>query len=72
MSVLKSAEVHDEKSQNITVENCKFFGVNLAALMLCCDLKQWNEMGPAKNVVIKNNIFEEYNLVILLDVLNML
>lgn len=48
------------QTENITVENCKFYGITSAGIMLACDVKYWNEMGPAKNVLIRNNVFE-YN-----------
>ncbi|MBE6727410.1 MAG: right-handed parallel beta-helix repeat-containing protein [Ruminococcaceae bacterium] len=46
------------QTENVTVENCRFSQTASAALMLCCDVSRWNELGPTRNAVIKNNVFD--------------
>jgi hypothetical protein len=46
------------QTENVTVENCRFSRTASAALMLCCDVSRWNELGPTRNAVIKNNVFD--------------
>ncbi|MBE6750109.1 MAG: hypothetical protein E7560_02980 [Ruminococcaceae bacterium] len=46
------------RTENILVEDCYFHGTSFAAILITLDAVQWSEMGPAKNVVIRNNIFE--------------
>ena len=42
------------QSQNMLIENCRFSGHIHAGLLIAPDIKMWNEVGPAKNVVIRN------------------
>ncbi|MBQ7378220.1 MAG: right-handed parallel beta-helix repeat-containing protein [Clostridia bacterium] len=46
------------QTENVLVENCTFKDTALAAILLAPDLEYWYEMAPAKNVVIRNNTFE--------------
>lgn len=47
------------QSENITVDNCKFFGILLPAVLLSPDALFWQEAGPIKNAQIKNCVFEK-------------
>ena len=42
------------QSQNMLVENCRFSGHIHAGLFIAPDIKVWNEVGPSKNVEIRN------------------
>ena len=42
------------QSQNMLVENCRFSGHIHAGVLIAPDIKVWNEVGPAKNVEIRN------------------
>ena len=42
------------QSQNMVIRNCRFSGHIHAGLLIAPDIKMWNEVGPAKNVVIQN------------------
>ena len=42
------------QSQNMLVENCRFSGHIHAGLLIAPDIRVWNEVGPAKNVEIRN------------------
>ncbi|MBE6675974.1 MAG: right-handed parallel beta-helix repeat-containing protein [Ruminococcaceae bacterium] len=46
------------QTENAVVENCTFKDTALAAILLAPDLEYWYEMSPSKNVVIRNNTFE--------------
>ena len=46
------------QTENVAVENCRFSRIASAGLMLCCDVSRWNELGPVKNAVIRNNVFD--------------
>lgn len=46
------------QTENVTLENCRFSRTASAALMLCCDVSRWNELGPTRNAVIKNTVFD--------------
>lgn len=46
------------QTENVTVENCRFSNTASAGLMLCCDVSRWNELGPTRNAVIRNNVFD--------------
>lgn len=47
------------QTHNVLVENCYFFGMSGAALLLSPDIKVWFEVGPSENVVIRNNVIEK-------------
>ena len=38
----------------MVIRNCRFSGHIHAGLLIAPDIKMWNEVGPAKNVVIRN------------------
>ena len=42
------------QSQNMLVENCRFSGHIHAGILIAPDIKMWNEVGPARNVEIRN------------------
>lgn len=46
------------QTENVCIQNCRFSRISSAALMLCCDVSRWNELGPTKKAVIKNNVFD--------------
>jgi len=45
------------QSENVLIENNCFKNISGPAILLACDVKYWNEMGPSKNVTIRNNTF---------------
>ena len=45
------------QSQDMLIENSRFAGHLLAGLLIAPDIRTWNEVGPAKNVEIRNNEF---------------
>jgi hypothetical protein len=47
------------QTENISVKNCKFFGMSGAAILMAPDIKVWHEMGPVKNVLIENCCFSK-------------
>lgn len=47
------------QSRNVLVENCTFYGISLAAILIAPDIAYWYEVGPAKNIVIRNNRMEK-------------
>ncbi len=47
------------QTENITVRDCKFFGIALPAILLSPDIIQWYEVGPIKNCLIENCEFEK-------------
>lgn len=46
------------QSQNVLIENCYIYGMSLAAMLFAPDIDFWWEVGPSKNVEIRNNIIE--------------
>ncbi len=46
------------QTNDVTVENCTFYGTALAAILIAPDLDRWYEMAPAVNLTIRNNTFE--------------
>ncbi len=46
------------QSNDVTVEDCTFFGTALAAILVAPDLSRWFEMAPAQHMTIRNNTFE--------------
>ena len=46
------------QTENVLVENCSFYGTALSAILIAPDIVYWQEVGPGKNITIKNNIFE--------------
>ena len=47
------------QTENITVRDCKFFGMSLPAILMAPDIAVWHEMSPSKNVLIENCVFEK-------------
>ena len=50
------------QSQNMIIENCRFSGHIHAGLLIAPDIREWNEVGPAKNVEIRNCEFTRCGL----------
>ncbi len=46
------------QTQNVLIENCIFYGLSYAAMLFSPDIRTWWEVGPAKNVEIRNNVIE--------------
>lgn len=51
------------QTENITVRNCKFFGMSLPAILMAPDIVVWHEMSPVKNVLIGNCTFQKCGFV---------
>ncbi len=51
------------QTENITVRNCRFFGMSLPAILMAPDIVVWHEMSPSKNVLIENCVFEKCGFV---------
>lgn len=47
------------QSRDAVIENCKLEGLSLAGVLLSPDIEYWYEVGPAQNVVIRNNEFKK-------------
>ncbi len=47
------------QTENILVENCHIYGMSGCAMILSPDIRFWHEVGPCKNVVIRNNYIEK-------------
>ena len=47
------------QTENILVENCHIYGMSGCAMILSPDIRVWHEVGPCKNVVIRNNLIEK-------------
>ncbi len=47
------------QSRNVLIENCTLYGLSLAAILIAPDIDYWYEVGPAKNIVIRNNLIEK-------------
>ncbi|MBE6750558.1 MAG: right-handed parallel beta-helix repeat-containing protein [Ruminococcaceae bacterium] len=45
------------QTHNVLVENNRFSIISGPAVLVSCDVKDWNEMAPGENVVIRNNVF---------------
>ena len=46
------------QTQNVLIENSSFYGLSYAAMLFSPDIRLWWEVGPAKNVEIRNNVIE--------------
>lgn len=46
------------QTQNVLIENSYIYGMSLAALLFAPDIRVWWEVGPCKNVEIRNNVIE--------------
>lgn len=51
------------QTENITVRNCKIFGMSLPAILMAPDIVVWHEMSPVKNVLIENCTFQKCGFV---------
>ena len=51
------------QTENVTVRNCKFFGMSLPAILMAPDIVVWHEMSPVKNVLIENCTFRKCGFV---------
>lgn len=47
------------QTENILIENCHIYGMSGCAMILSPDIRVWHEVGPCKNVVIRNNVMEK-------------
>ncbi len=47
------------QSRNVTVNNCRVYGMALPAIIVAPDLNYWYEVGPSDNVEIRNCHFEK-------------
>lgn len=46
------------QTHNVLIENSYIYGMSLPAMLFAPDIKMWWEVGPTKNVEIRNNIIE--------------
>lgn len=46
------------QTQNVLIENSYIYGMSYAAMLFSPDIRLWWEVGPSKNVEIKNNVIE--------------
>lgn len=46
------------QTHNVLIENSYIFGMSLPAMLFSPDIKVWWEVGPVKNVEIRNNVIE--------------
>ncbi len=51
------------RTENITVRNCKFFGMSLPAILMAPYIVVWHEMSPVKNVLIEHCTFQKCGFV---------
>ena len=51
------------QTENVTVRNCRFFGISLPGILMSPDIVVWYEMSPVKNVLIENCVFEKCGFV---------
>lgn len=47
------------QSRNVTVNNCRVYGMALPAIIIAPDVNYWHEVGPSDNVEIRNCHFEK-------------
>jgi hypothetical protein len=47
------------QTENVVVEDCRFRGIALPAVLVAPDMVYWNEVGPSRNVTIRNCLFEK-------------
>ena len=47
------------QSWNMLVENCRIYGMSLPGIIVSPDIRVWYEVGPSKNVEIRNCVFEK-------------
>ena len=46
------------QTHNVLIENSYIYGMSLPAMLFAPDIKMWWEVGPTKNVEIRNNVIE--------------
>ncbi len=46
------------QTENVVVENCEIYGTALPAVLVAPDIVNWYEVGPGKDITIRNNTFE--------------
>ncbi len=46
------------QTENVVVEDCEIYGTALPAVLVAPDIVNWYEVGPGKNITIRNNTFE--------------
>ena len=46
------------QSQNVLIENSYVYGMSLAGMLFAPDVHFWGEVGPCRNVEIRNNVIE--------------
>ena len=47
------------QTRNVLIENCVMNRISLPAIIVAPDIQRWFEVGPARNVVIRNNRMEK-------------
>lgn len=47
------------QSRNMLVENCRIYGMSLPGIIISPDIRVWYEVGPSRNVEIRNCVFEK-------------
>ncbi len=51
------------QSHNMLVENCRIYGMSLPGIIVSPDIKFWHEVGPSRNVEIRNCVFEKCGII---------
>jgi hypothetical protein len=47
--------------RNVTIEKCSFENISSSAIQVECDVGDWLEAGPARNIIIRNNVISRCN-----------
>ena len=47
------------QTKNVIIEKSKFFGMAFPAIIMAPDIEKWGEVGPVKDVIIKNCVFQK-------------
>lgn len=47
------------QSRNMLIENCRIYGMSLPGIIISPDIRVWYEVGPSRNVEIRNCTFEK-------------
>lgn len=47
------------QSRNMLIENCRIYGMSLPGIIISPDVRVWYEVGPSRNVEIRNCTFEK-------------
>jgi hypothetical protein len=48
-------------ARNVTIEKCFFENISSSAIQVECDVGDWLESGPTRNIVIRNNVISRCN-----------